>query len=84
MEVSEYEPNRCIGFRSLGGPMKLHWTVTLEPAPSGTRLYADTEAEGSGAFRLAEPLLQRAMKRQADHDFQNLKDLLETPLPVTA
>jgi hypothetical protein len=36
------------------------------------------EGEPGGFFRLAEPLIQRAVKRQFRADLETLKDMLET------
>jgi hypothetical protein len=35
------------------------------------------EAEPGGLFRLAGPILRRAMRRQAQSDLGNLRDILE-------
>jgi carbon monoxide dehydrogenase subunit G len=79
MEVSDYESDRVIGFRTLSGPMKFHWRMELEPtADGGTRIRSHMEGQAEGVFKVAAPLLRGALQRQADGDFQNLKDLLES------
>jgi hypothetical protein len=35
------------------------------------------EGEPGGFFKLAEPLVERAVKRQIHADFEQLKDILE-------
>jgi uncharacterized membrane protein len=77
-EVSEYEEGRKIGFRSLSGAMPIAWSMTLTPVSEGTRIEAKTRGEPGGVFKLAAPLMDRAMRRQAAGDFATLKDLLET------
>lgn len=85
MEVSDYEPYRVIGLRTLTGPMKFHWVMDLEPAGEGaTRIRSHMEGEAEGVFRIAGPLLKGALQRQADGDFQSLKEMLESQAAPTA
>ncbi len=77
-EVSSYEPNRRYTHRATGGPLpRQEWTYTYEEVSGGTRLTRVAEGEPSGFFKLADPLIERALKRQVRADLENLKDLLE-------
>lgn len=76
-EISDYQPNRKIGFKSVTGPMPISWSMTLTALQGGTQVDAQSEAEPGGVFKLAEPLMGKAMRRQAESDFATLKDLLE-------
>jgi hypothetical protein len=42
-----------------------------------TRINQSAELESEGFFRLAGPLLERAIKRQFRNDLQTLEDVLE-------
>ena len=83
-EVTEFEPNRRITFRGGSGPMRMSWSMILEPIDGGTRIIAPGQCEPGGFFKVAAPILRRAMKRQADGDFATLKDLLEARAAVPA
>ena len=76
---SSYEPNRRYTDRAAGGPIpEQDWTYTFEEVSEGTtRLTRAAEGEPGGFFKLAEPLIERALKRQVRADLETLKDLLE-------
>ncbi len=72
------EPNRRYTDRAAGGPVPDQaWTYTFEEVQAGTRLTRAVEGEPGGFFKLAEPLIERALKRQVRADLETLKDLLE-------
>jgi len=76
-EVTEFEPDRKISFKSTSGPIAMQGRYTLEPAVGGTRLSIVVDGELDGVFKLAEPMVVQSVKRQLDADFGTLKDLLE-------
>ena len=76
-EITEYEPNRKLGFKTTSGPIPMEGGYTLESAGGGTKLDFRIQGDADGFFKLAEPLLVRMVKRQVESDFGNLKDLLE-------
>ncbi len=53
------------------------WTYTFEEVSAGTRLTRIAEGETRGFFKLAEPLIERAVERQVKNDLEMLKDILE-------
>ena len=76
VEVSEYEPDRTLGLRVVEGvPVHLH--LTLEPAEHGTLMRFHAHGRLTGTMRLAQPLLQRVLKRQFAHQCATLKQVLE-------
>ncbi len=75
-EATVEAPHRLM-YRSTGGLVPHDWTYTFEPLEPGTRMTLAVEGEPGGFFRLAGPLLERALKRQVRTDMQRLKDLLE-------
>ena len=77
-EVTSYEPNRRLSYRSTGGPVPQDYTFLLEEVPGGTRLTQSVEAEPGGFFGLIGPVFERVGKRQQTNDLETLKDLLET------
>jgi uncharacterized membrane protein len=76
-EITEYEPNRLVSRKSTAGPFPFEIHVGFEQAEGGTRINASIDGEPRGFFKLAEPLLERALKRQFDSDLANLKDMME-------
>ena len=78
-------PVACTGFAenkqfataTTGGPFHLEVDQTLESAGAGTKLVIHCRADSRGFFRLAEPLVIRLTKRQAETAAGNLKTLLE-------
>ena len=78
-ERASYEPNRRYTDRAARGPIPdQEWTYTFEEvSEEATRLTRAAEGEPGGFFKLADPLIERALKRQVRADLETLKDLLE-------
>ena len=77
--ITSIEPNRQFSYHATGGPIPdQRWNNTFEEVSGGTRLTLVVEGEPGGFFRLAEPLLERAVQRQFRADLGTLKDMLET------
>jgi uncharacterized protein YndB with AHSA1/START domain len=76
-EVTEYEPNRKISFKSSSGPIPIEERFTFESVEDGTKGTFSSEVEAGGFFKLAEPIVARMLKRQMESDVNNLKDMLE-------
>jgi len=78
-QITSIEPNRQFSYHATGGPLPdQRWTFACEEVSGGTRLTAVVEGEPGGFFRLAEPLIQRAVNRQFRADLGTLKDMLES------
>ena len=75
--VTEYEPNRKITQRSTSGPVPFEVRSIYEPVEEGTRVIIIAEAQPSGLFKLAGPLLERVRKRQFETDLASLKEQIE-------
>ena len=77
-QITSIEPNRQFSYHATGGPLPdQRWTFACEEVSRGTRLTMVVEGEPGGFFRLAEPLIERAVKRQFRADLGTLKDMLE-------
>jgi uncharacterized membrane protein len=76
-EITEYEANKKVGHKILSGPMSVEQTLTFEPAQDGTRFTLVAEGETGGFFKMAEPLLNRTMKKQLEGNLATLKQILE-------
>ena len=78
-EVTENEPPHRQCMRVTSGPIPGSGCYLFESADGGsTRFTQIFEAEVGGFFRLAEPLVGRALLRQMQADMATLKDLLES------
>lgn len=78
-EVTVFEPNRCLAYRTVqgSGPLAFELRYDLEPVPEGTRLTISSQAEVGGFFRLAGPALSAATRRHFEATLENLERLLE-------
>jgi uncharacterized protein YndB with AHSA1/START domain len=76
VEVSEYEPGRTFALRVVEGT-PVHLRMTFEPAAGGTLVRFTAHGRLTGALRLAEPLLQRTLKRQFTGQCATLRQVLE-------
>ena len=78
-EVTENDPPHKQCVRITSGPIPGSGCYLFEPAGGGdsTRFTQRFEAEVGGFFRLAEPLVGRAIRRQQEADMATLKDMLE-------
>jgi hypothetical protein len=78
-EVTENEPPHKQCVRVTSGPIPGSGCYLFEPAVGdSTRFTQNFETEVGGFFRLAEPLVARAIRRQMEADMATLKDLLES------
>lgn len=78
VEVSDYEPDRRVSFRSLSGPLQVRGTFTFEPEDGGTRLSVDAEVEAGGVLKLAGGLVSRQAHKIWEEDLATLKGILES------
>jgi uncharacterized membrane protein len=76
-EVTEYEPNRKYGFKSLSGPLHSQTSYTFESDSGSTKISISTQAHAVNFFQMNERLLERNMKKQLKENLALLKDLLE-------
>ena len=76
-EITEYEINKRNCIRTVSGPIPATGCRIVEPVEGGTRFTQITKGEVGGFFKLAEPLVVRAARRQYETDLATLKDILE-------
>jgi carbon monoxide dehydrogenase subunit G len=78
VRFDEYEPPRKFALQATSGPVAFRVRQTYEPEGEGTRINVAMEGEPGGFFKLAEPLVGRAIRRELESNFATLKDLLES------
>jgi uncharacterized membrane protein len=78
VRIDEYEPSRKFALHSTSGPVEFHIHQTYEPEGKGARVTVVMEGEAGGFFKLAEPLVERALRREIEGNFATLKDIVES------
>lgn len=76
-EVVELEPGRRLVMQSVKAPFPMRVTYELEDAGGGTRARIHAEGDAGGFYKLAGPLLSRAVRRGIAGDLAQLKAILE-------
>lgn len=76
-EVTEYEPNRKYGFRSLSGPLRSYTSYTFEMDKGVTQIDISTQVNAINFFQVNQGVLEKGMKKQLKENLARLKDLLE-------
>ena len=76
-EVTVFEPNREFAYKIVSGPFPGTASNRLESVAGSTQVVLTSEADMSGFFKLAEPVLAAITRRQLDGMLANLKDILE-------
>ncbi len=76
-EITEYEANKKVSFKSSGGPITYAGTFTFASAGGGTQVSAHFDFEVGGAFKIAEGMVVSQAQKQFDGDFAKLKQMLE-------
>jgi uncharacterized protein YndB with AHSA1/START domain len=78
VEVSRYEPSEAFELRMVEGSLPIHAQLTFRPDGDGTVMQFRSFGEPTGALRLVQPLLRRALLRQFTGHCDALKRVLET------
>jgi len=76
-EVTEFEPNKKYGFKSLSGPLHSQTSYAFEIADDSTKITISTQANMINFFQVGEGILEKKMKKQLKADLAMLKKLLE-------
>jgi hypothetical protein len=76
-EVTDYEPNKKYGFKSLTGPLQSQTSYTFEMANGSTKVILSTQANVVDFFEVNEGILGKKMKKQFKENLAMLKDILE-------
>ena len=77
-EVTEFEPNKKVAFKSTSGPIQFMFVQNFEPTASGgTKVSVHVEMEGKGFFKIAEGALASNLKKTFEEQSAKLKSILE-------
>lgn len=77
-EVTEYEPNRKYGYKSVSGPLQSFTSYTFEIIKSCTQVNLSIQANAVNLIGLNESVLEKKLKRQLKENLALLKTILET------
>ena len=78
LEVAEYDPQALLAMRSVKGPFPMKVAYKFEEEGGGTLARIRIQGEATGFYKLAGPVMSRAVKRNITNDLSMLKDLLES------
>jgi len=77
-EITEYEQNRIIAWKSISGAISGEGQSIFEVTGDGQTKYTIiADFDIGGFFKLAEPIVARSARRQTEANLANLKDILE-------
>src|SRR5512138_2323463 len=76
-EVTEYEPNRKYGFKSLSGPLQSFTTFTFHMVNGGTQVNLSTQANIVNLIEFSENVCEKKLKRQLKENLSMLKSIME-------
>jgi uncharacterized membrane protein len=76
-EVTEYDPNKKYGFKSLSGPIQSETLYTFEIAGGSTRVNISTHASSGDLFQTEDKIVEKKVKKQFKDNLALLKDILE-------
>jgi uncharacterized protein YndB with AHSA1/START domain len=75
-EITEYEPDRRLGFRAIAGPVRPEGSYVLEPVDGGTRVTFSLAFAPRGAARLMSPMVAKTMRAEVAQ-LDRLRSVLE-------
>ena len=77
-EVTEFEPNKKYGFKSLSGPLQSATSYTFDISSRYTEVKISAQANAVNKMEFNENILEKKMKRQIKENLAMLKKILET------
>ena len=77
-EITEYEPNKKYGFKSLSGPLQSFSSYTFHMAKGYTQVNFSLQANKINGVELNENILGKKIKKQFKEYLSMLKSILES------
>ena len=77
-EVTEFEAHKSYGFETISGPIQLQTSYSFEALDYGTNVIVSSMINPGGFFKLIDPIVARAARKQFKENLTALKELLET------
>ena len=76
-KITGFELDEKVTFESIQAPFPMQAHYNLEPVTGGTQVAFTVEAELTGIYKMAEPMVAHSPKIQLESDFALLKQILE-------
>jgi uncharacterized protein YndB with AHSA1/START domain len=76
-ELTDYEPDRRLGFRAIAGPVRPEGSFELEPSERGTRVTFTLRCAPTGMAKLMTPMVAKTMRSEVSQ-LDNLRTVLES------
>jgi hypothetical protein len=76
-EITGYEPDRLIAFRTTAGPVRPEGAYELEPVENGTRVTFSLRCSPTGLSKLMTPMIAKTMRSEVAQ-LEHLRATLET------
>ena len=77
-EVTEFEPNKKYGFKSLSGPLQSQTSYTFDLDKGRTQINISIQANAINLLQFSEGVLEKKMRKQLKENLALLKEILET------
>jgi hypothetical protein len=77
-EVTEFETNQIYGYETISGPIQLQTFYSFETVEHGTKVIVSSLINPGGFFKLVDPIVARAAKKQFKENLTTLKEILES------
>ena len=75
-EVTEYQPNKKYGFKSLTGPVHSETSYSLENMNGWTQIQISICVSVPNFFQITDSLVELTLERQLEQDISRLKEIL--------
>jgi hypothetical protein len=77
-EVTEFDPNRSYGFKSVSGLVETHTLYTFAMASAGTRVSLFVQSDPKDSIKPEGVFIVKKFKKQYKENLAMLKSILET------
>ncbi len=77
-EVTEFEPNKRYGFKSLSGPIETYTLYTFEVMKGSTKISHSTQISMGEPFKSNATTAEKAVKKEYRENLALLKEILES------
>lgn len=77
VEITAYEPDKKVGFKTVSGPLSAKGEITFESVEGGTKVTITAGRQPSGFLKLIGPLVAGVAQKQLETDLVKLKEVLE-------
>ena len=77
-EVTEFEPDKKYGFRSLSGPMRSRTLYTFQITEGSTKINMSSQTNPEDIFKMNDATVEKKIRKQYRENLNMLKSVLET------